>query len=115
MVSNKKRRFKENFQYLKEKSTQARITADVCVRSAVGNELSFRSQLELFDQKIRPIIEYVSNIWCPEAPEEELERVQLKFLKRALGVSSITATFAVYGETRRFPLHHRQQKQMLKL
>ena len=115
IISNKKMRFKENFQYLKEKSTRACISADVYVRSAVGNELPFRLQLKLFDQQIRPIIEYASNIWCPDAPVEELERVQLKFLKRALGVSLSTPTLAVYGETGRFPLHLRQQDQMLKL
>ena len=70
---------------------------------------------KLFDQQIRPIIEYASNIWCPDAPVEELERVQLKFLKLALSVSTSTPTLAVYGETGRFPLHLRQQDQMLKL
>ena len=54
-------------------------------------------------------------IWCQQDPIEELERVQLKFLKRTLGVSPSSPNAAIYGETGRFPLHLRQQDQVLKL
>ena len=69
----------------------------------------------MFDQQIRPILEYASDIWCQPQPIEELERTQLKFLKKSIGVFQSTPTPAVLGETGRFPIHLRQEDSLLKL
>ena len=44
---------------------------------------------------------------------KELEKIQLKYLKYILGVRKQTPSFAVYGETGRFPLHVRQKIRMV--
>ena len=115
IFSNQPGRFKEHIRYVADKSLRAIITSDIYVRSAVGNELPMRLYFKIFDQQIRPILEYASEIWCQQDPIEELERVQLKFLKRTLGVSPSSPNAAIYGETGKFPLHLRQQDQVLKL
>ena len=53
------------------------------------------------------ILEYASEIWYQDIPIEELEQVQLKYLKTIRGVSTPTVT--VLGETGHFPLHMRYQ------
>ena len=40
------------------------IQSDIYVRSAVGNELPMRLYFKIYDQQIRPILEYASKIWC---------------------------------------------------
>ena len=114
IFSNQPGCFKEHIQYMADKSLRAIITLDIYVRSAVGNELPMRLYFKIFDQQIRPILEYPSEIWCQQDPIEELEGVQLKFLKSTLGVSPCSSKGAIYGETGRFPLHRRQQDQVLK-
>ena len=136
-------RFKEHIRYMADKSLRAIITLDIYIRSAVANELPMWLYSKIFDQQIRPILEwkwgdciivpllvthatlqnmsklsqnkYASEIWCQQDPIEELERVQLKFLKRTLGVSPSSPNAAMYGETGRFSLHLWQQDQVLKL
>ena len=67
-----------------------------------------------FNQQIRPILEYATETWFQITPIDELEHVQLKFLKNALGVRQSTPDLAVYGQTDQFPLHLRQKEQLVK-
>ena len=45
------------------------------VYSAVGNELPTQLSFKIFNQQIRPIMEYASGIWYQDSPIELLERV----------------------------------------
>ena len=41
-------------------------------------ELPLHLYFKVFDQQIRPIIEYASDIWCHKMPIEALKTTQLK-------------------------------------
>ena len=49
-----------------------------------------------------------------EKPIEDLEWVELKYLKYVLSVHQSTPDLAVYEETGQFPLHVGQQDQLVK-
>ena len=115
IISGSQNRFKKHFSYMKDKANRAIITTNIYIRQATRGELPSHLYLKVFDQQIRPILEYASEIWCQPQPIEELERTQLKFLKKSIGVSQSTPTPAVLGETGRFPLHLRQEDSLLKL
>ena len=66
-------------------------------------ELPIKTCLKIFDRVIVPILLYGSEIWGYEY-REQIERVQVKFCKRLLGVSSSTPNVAVLGECGRYPL-----------
>ena len=100
---------------MKDKANRAIITTNIYIRQATRGELPFHLYLKVVDQQIRPILEYASEIWCQPQPIDELERTQLKILKKSIGVSQSTSTPAVLGETGRFPLHLRQEDSLLKL
>ena len=77
-----------------------------------------RSKILLFDSLIKPILIYGSEIWCSDILSEnsianifnikskfyETERVQLKFLKRALNVPTSTSNLAVWSEVGKYPI-----------
>ena len=67
----------------------------------------------MFDTYILPILEYNSELWTKTKQVNEIERVQLGYLKHMLGVRKQTPTLAVYGETGRFPLHIRQLTRLI--
>ena len=113
ILSNSGLRFSRHFDYVNEKASRAIISANMYIRQAVKGHLPINHYLKVFDTQIRPIIEYASEIWCPGTPVKDLERVHLKFLKSILGVSQSTPTAAILGETGRFPLHMRQQDNLL--
>ena len=115
IISNGSKRFSQHFSYLKENASRAIIAASIYIRQAVKGQLPVNLYLKVFDTQIRPILENASEIWCQDIPIEELEQVQLKYLKTILGVSQSTPTAAVLGETGRFPLHMRYQDKMMKL
>ena len=115
IISGSQNRLKKHFSYMKDKANHAIITTKIYIRQATPGELPIHLYLKVFDQQIRPILEYASEIWCQPQPIEELEQTQLKFLKKSIGVSQSTPTPAVLGETGRFPLHLRQEDSLLKL
>ena len=59
--------------------------------------------LELFDKMLLPIVLYGAEIWGFKE-WDAIERIQLKYLKRMLGVSTSASNAAVYAETGRYPL-----------
>jgi hypothetical protein len=69
--------------------------------------------LHLFDTCVLPILEYGSEVWGTGKPNEQLERLQLRFLKLLLGVKGSTCSIAVYGEMGRFPLVLRQKVKII--
>ena len=82
IISGSQNRFKKHFSYMKDKANRAIITTNIYIRQATRGELPIHLYLKVFDQQIRPILEYASEIWCQPQPIEELERTQLKFLKK---------------------------------
>ena len=114
IFSNQGPRFEENNKYVKDKSTRAMIASKTMVHSAVGNTLPTMLLLKIFNQQIRPILEYAADIWYQNKPIETLERVQTQYIKSALHVRQSTLDLAVYGETGYFPLHMRHQDQLVK-
>ena len=102
-------RFEENNKYVKDKSTRAIIASKTMVHSAVGNALPTMLLLKIFNQQIRPILEYAADIWYQT---DTLERVQKQYI--TMHVRKSTPDLAVYGETGYFPLHMRHQDQLVK-
>ena len=114
VISNKKNIFCDNFSHLKGKALRAIGSLRSDVRKAVGSALPLHLYLKSFDAQIRPILDYGAEIWYQPKPVQEIESVQLGYLKRLLGVRQQTPTLAIFGETGRFPLHLRQQDQVIK-
>lgn len=80
LLSCEKRLYKNHFTYVKDKACRAIITSNIYIRQAVQGELPTYLHLKMFDQQIRPIFEYASEICGQITPIEEFEKTQLKFL-----------------------------------
>ena len=65
--------------------------------------LTPKTQCQLFDSFVGPIIGYGSEHWG-YTNSNDVERIHLKFLKRLLDIKQSTSTAGVYGELGRFPL-----------
>ena len=61
-----------------------------------------------------PVLEYASDVWAFGKCKDEIEKIQLKFLKLLLGVRSNTSTAAIYAETGRFPIEIKFKLKMIK-
>ena len=59
-------------------------------------------------------MEYACEIWVQEKPIENLERIQLKYLKDVLRVRQSSSDLAIFGETGQNPLFLRQQDLLIK-
>ena len=66
-------------------------------------ELTFDVVMELFDRAILPILTYGSEIWGYKE-YKSIEKVQIKFLRRKLGLGQSTSIDAFLGETGREPI-----------
>ena len=115
IVSNQSDRFSEQYSYLKDKTLNAIIAANIYIKQAVKGQLPIHLYLKVFDTQIRPVSEYASEVWLRGNPIEELEQVHLIYLKTVLGVKQSTPTTAVLGETGRFLLHMRFQDRIVKM
>ena len=61
--------------------------------------------LKMFDSYILPILEYNNIFWSQQSQIQEIEKIQLQYLKSIINVRKQTPTLSVYAETGRFPLH----------
>ena len=77
-------------------------------KQALGH-ITPKLALKMFDTCILPVLEYNCELWSSHKPVNNLEKVQLGYLKNMLGVRRQTSSQAVYSETGRFPLHVQQQ------
>ena len=50
------------------------------------------------------ILEYNSEMWFSNKKIDEVEKIQLKFLKNILGVRNQTSTVGILADTGRYPL-----------
>jgi hypothetical protein len=66
--------------------------------------LSLESQLELFDNMVKPILLYGSEIWGFSKNIDCLKKIQLRFCKLLLKLKSSTANYMIYGELGRCPI-----------
>ena len=65
--------------------------------------------IKMFDSYVLPILEFNSTFWSGTSENSKIEKVQIGYLKRVLGVRRQTPTAAIYAETGRFPLKLRQK------
>ena len=87
------------------KISQQANKAVFCLHKKLNNfkQLSTSVVIDLFDKYIVPILNYGCESWgFHEAPD--VEKVQLRFYKRILGVKSSTQNDFVYGTLGRVPL-----------
>ena len=64
-------------------------------------------RLKLFDTLVKPILTYCCEVWSvlgPKAALDDMERIELGFLKTLLGVQAHTKTLHVLAEFGRYPL-----------
>ena len=112
--STSRDRFAAHLENKVDSANRAIFSAMSLARNACGGELSALTHLHIFDTQIRPILEYASPVWFTNKPIDSLEKVQLKFLRRALGVGRTTPNLALYGDTNKLPLLVRQRYMFLK-
>ena len=113
IFGNNEHPLKHHCEHLSKKAYRAIFQLKTYLRKSLGSEMPYDLLLKLFDQQIRPILEYGSELWCPASKIEQLERVQLSYVKNIFGLNKHTPTLAVLGETGRFPLLLRQQDSQL--
>ena len=75
--------------------------------------ISIKTQVELFDRAVMPILLYGSEIWGYE-DITQIEQFHHKFLKRLIGVKPSTANCIIRGEFGRFPIQKYIDSRMLK-
>ena len=83
------------------------------IKSTVGY-LSPTLAIKMFDSHVLPILEYNSEIWFSIKKVNEIEKIQLKFLKNILGVRNQTSTIGLLADTGRFPMLTRQHISVIK-
>ena len=86
--------FSRNKKYLAQQANKALFSL---FRKSRNLNLSIDLQIELFNKTVKPILLYGCEIWG-YGNFDDLERVQLKFLKYALNMKKSTPTFMIYGE-----------------
>jgi hypothetical protein len=84
-----------------EKTKQAMY--EVLKRGRTHN-LSVECQLELFDNMVKPILLYGSEIWGYSKNIDCLQKIQLRFCKLLLKLKSSTPNYMIYRELGRFPI-----------
>ena len=86
--------FNKTKKYLAEQANKALFSL---LRKTRNLDLTIDLQIELFNKTVKPILLYGCEIWgygnC-----DDLERIQLKFLKYTLNFKKSTPTYMIYGE-----------------
>ena len=113
VISNGRKTHDLMFEHLASQAQRAMHALNERIKTTVGY-LSPNLSLKMFDTHILPILEYNSEIWFPIKENATLEKIQLKFLKRLLGVRIQTSTVAILADTGKFPLIYRQQASAIK-
>ena len=107
LFSNKKNMYNDNIKYIRDRAMQTMTVIFKNARQAFGSQTSYKLLMKLFDAQVRPLLEYGAEVWFCGKEIKDLEKVQLSFIKRAIGVKQSTSTLAIYGETGRYPLKFR--------
>ena len=68
----------------------------------------------MFNSQMLPIVLYCTELMYDGKQIQEIEQIQLKFLKRMLGARRQTSSLAVYEDTGQFPIIVLQQISVLK-
>ena len=100
--------------YTRNKAMRSIASLRDKIRQTLRNNVSFRLLTRLFDSHVLPILDYGSEIWFSNKNIQDLEYVQLWFIKTSLGIKSQSSNLISYGDTGRFPLLSRQQDFALK-
>ena len=83
------------------------------IKTTVGF-LAPKLALKMFDTHVLPILEQNSEMWFSNKKIDEVEKIQLKFLKNILGVRNQTSTVGILADTERYPLIVRQHVSAIK-
>ena len=89
--------FNKTKQYLAEQANKALFSL---LRKTRNLDLTIDLQIELFNKTVKPILLYGCEIWG-YGNSDDLERIQLKFLKflkYTLNLKKSTPTYMIYGE-----------------
>ena len=77
-ISSKKRdKFHEHIAKLCDKANRSIYAAKSLVQAAVGNNLSVKLQLKIFDTQIRPILEYGVPVWFRGKQLDKIEKIHI--------------------------------------
>ena len=68
----------------------------------------------MYDTFAKSVTEYGSEIWTLGREFQDIESVQLRFIKMLLGVKSSTTNVATYAETARYPMYINFQLKIVK-
>ena len=112
MLTNNYNMHSKMTEYLTTQAQKAIFALQGDTKHSLGY-ISPQLSMKMFDTYILPILEYNSEIWTKIKPINEIEKVQLGYLKHMLGIRKQAPTLSVYGETGRFPLHARQQMRII--
>ena len=114
VFSNKPDTYVDHYDYIKDKVMHSIYSLKSLLKQAAGNHMPYHLLIKLFDQQIRPIIEYGSEIWCPNKEMYNIEKLQIVFLKNIFSLNKHTPTLAVLGDTGKTPLWFRQKISVIK-
>ena len=113
VLSNKKNIHSDMQDYIINQANKAIFSLRCDTKHSLGY-IPPKLALQMFDTYVLPIIEYNNILWSKIKQNNDIERIQLSYLKSVLGVRKQTPSMAVYGETGRFPLNVRLQVNLLK-
>ena len=91
------------FRTKKHIADQANIALFSLLRKIRALNLPIHMQIELFNKTIKPILLYGCEIWG-FGNLNQIEKVQLKFLKHILNLKKSTPSFMIYGELGIYPI-----------
>ncbi|XP_077984642.1 uncharacterized protein LOC144439242 [Glandiceps talaboti] len=101
--------FKAAFKQLADKASKTIFS----VRAALGNELSPKLYMKIFDTKILPILNYAAAV-LGNLHVNLLENIQIKWAKFILGVPQHTTNAAILAELGRYPVELGRQLDIIR-
>ena len=108
ILDRRKGAYNKMIEHIASQAHKALFALRSKLKSAIGYPPP-QLAIKMFDSYILPILEYNSAIWSKNTQINELEKIQIQYLKSVINVRKQTPTLAVYAETGRFPLHIRQK------
>ena len=94
-------------------SGKALKAMNILLQNIRAYDFSPRTLCQLFDAFVASILNYCSEVWG-YTTSKQIERINLKYCKKILGVKTATSNVGVYGESARYPLFINRYVQILK-
>lgn len=107
-------RYNGNFTYTQKSLANQGRKALFSLYSKLQDDcFNFETMLSLFDTYVASILNYSCEVWGNHKCDD-IEQVQMKFLKRILKVNASTVNYMVYCELGRYPMFIERYCRMLK-